>query len=233
MGDLDPGAIDHAFVLAAGRGERMRPLTDRVPKPLAVVAGRTLLDRALDHLAAAGVRRAVVNAHHLADVLAAHLAARAEPPHITLSREDALLDTGGGIARARHHFAGRDFFVVAGDALWEGPALTDLAGAWDPARMDILILLQPLRSMASGVGDYALLPDGRAVRSRSKTGTHMFTSLRINRAAIFAGAPARPFSYLALLDQAEVAGRLYGLEHRGTWHHISTMVDIAAAERAL
>lgn len=230
--------IDHAFILAAGRGERMRPLTRLVPKPLLPVGGRTLLRRALDHCAAAGVARATVNAHHRAGALAAHLAAYASGPHAvatTLAFERTLLDTGGGIAARLADFGGRDFFVLAGDALWEGPALPRLAAAWDPARMDILILLQPVAAMRAtrGVGDYDLGPDGRAVRARSKTGAYMFTSLRVNRAAIFDGAPAGAFSYLELLDRAQAAGRLHGLAHNGPWEHVSTPADLAAVRRAM
>lgn len=226
--------IDRAFILAAGRGTRMRPLTERMPKPMVELGGRSLIDRALDHLTEAGVRRVVVNTHHRAEVLEAHLAARTTP-QIMISREEELLDTGGGIARAVHHFGGLDFFVVSGDALWEGPALADLAAAWDPARMDILVLLQPLAAMAAtrGVGDYRLAPDSRAVRARDRSGTHMFTSLRINRAAVFDAAPGAPFSYLDLLDAAQAAGRLFGLEHAGAWHHVSTPADVAAVEGVL
>lgn len=224
--------LDKAFILAAGLGTRMRPLTDCIPKPLACVAERTLLDRALDHLYETGVRHVIVNVHHKASMIGDHLALRTDL-NITLSYEKILLDTGGGIAHVVTFFENKDFFVVAGDALWQGQALADLQQNWDPERMDILILLQPISSMhlTQGIGDYDLLPNGKAVRRADKSGAYMFTSLRINASHIFANAPQGPFSYLTLLDKAEAEGRLYGLVHKGTWHHISTMADITAVEK--
>lgn len=233
--------IDKAFLLAAGLGNRMRPLTNDIPKPMVQVGGQCLIDRALDQLAAQGVRSVVVNTHYKAEVLSAHLKGR-RVPEIILSPEPRLLDTGGGLAQGLPHFGGQDFFIIAGDSYWtDGPARTALQRLedhWDPGRMDMLLLLEPLSRMklTQGVGDYDFVASrgfGPIRRSRPQTGTHMFTSLRINCAAIFENCPAGPFSYLTLMDKAESQGRLYGLEHDGLWHHLSTPADVAAVNKAL
>lgn len=225
--------IDKAFVLTAGLGTRMRPLTEQIPKPMVEVGGQTLIDRTLDQLAAADVKEAVLNLHYKGEVLENHLQHRTEPK-IVFSYERELLDTGGGIYKQLKYFNNSPFFVLSGDGLWQdspdAPALPALAASWDPAKMDILILLQPVKTMklTQGVGDYDLLQNGQAVRSQAQTGAHMFTSMRINHPRIFANAPQGPFSYLSLLDRAEAAGRLYGIVHQGDWHHISEPKDVAA-----
>lgn len=228
--------IDNAFVLAAGLGSRLRPYTDDRPKPLVEVGGRTLLDRTLDALAAAAVKKTVINTHYRADQIEAAVSGRAKPA-VVLSYEPVLLDTGGGIAHALSHLGGVDgapFFVLSGDGLWrDAPgetALGQLAGVWDPENMDILMLLQPFETMklTQGAGDYDFMPDGRALRRADKSGAYMFTSMRINHPRIFKGAPQGAFSYLALMDRAEQEGRLFGLVHKGDWHHISTPADLEA-----
>jgi MurNAc alpha-1-phosphate uridylyltransferase len=232
---------DKAFILAAGLGTRMRPLTDSIPKPLAQVGGRTLLTRTIHQLQQTGVKKIVINTHHMAQQITDHL--KDQPgPEIVLSHEPILLDTAGGIKNALQHFDGEPFFVLSGDGLWTDaagtPALPALAAKWDPAKMDILILLQPVSTMklTHGVGDYDILPDGRStfpiVRSHGQTGTHMFTSMRINHPRIFDGVPDGASSYLPLLDKAEKAGRLYAIEHKGDWHHISTPADLQAVNEA-
>src|SRR3954463_16028313 len=95
-----PTAPRTAMVLAAGLGERMRPLTDRMPKPLVPVAGKPLLDHVLDRLAAAGVERAVVNVHYLADMIERHLKSRTKPRIAISDERAALLNTGGGVVKA-------------------------------------------------------------------------------------------------------------------------------------
>lgn len=227
-------APDHAFVLAAGLGTRLRPHTDTLPKPLVPVNGRPLLDYIFDHLKDAGVTHITVNLHHKPDRLREFLATR-DDVAVTQSFEDELLDTGGGVKKALGSLGGKPFYLINGDAFWVGPALRDIAAAFDPAKMDILLLLQPVAAMqlTEGVGDYDLLPDGRAVRNRAKTGTHMFAGIRLCRPEIFADTPDGKFSFLTLMDAAEAAGRLYGLAHAGDWHHISTPDDLAAVDAAM
>lgn len=223
-------APDRAFVLAAGRGTRLRPYTDTIPKPMVEVGGRTLIDRILDKLEAANVKQAVVNTHYQADILELHLEGRSSP-RITISHENELLDTGGGVVKALPHLGSHPFYVIAGDALWtDGPgcALKRLAAAWDPARMDILTLLQPRvrMTLTGSAGDYDLAPDGRVIRSRDKTGAYMWTNIRLNAPSLYQDAPTGAFSFLDLMDRAERAGRFYALVHDGDWHHISTPQDL-------
>ena len=149
-----------AMVLAAGLGKRMRPLTDRMPKPLVPVAGKPLIDHVLDRLAAAGVERAVVNVHYLAD----QIETPPRRPHTrrrSRSRTSAakLLDTGGGVVKALAALGGEPFFHVNSDTIWiDGvkPNLERLAAAFDPARMDALLLLAPAATSIgyAGRGDF-------------------------------------------------------------------------------
>lgn len=226
-----------AFILAAGLGTRLRPYTDTCPKPLIEVGGQTLIDHTLDRLEDIGVEDVIVNTHYHADQLVSHLKNR-KSPHIHISHEKTLLDTGGGIKNALEYFGNEPFFVLSGDGLWsDGPdesALQKLASVWDSDLMDILMLLQPVSSMnlTKGAGDYDVNTDGQAVRSQNKNGAYMFTSIRINKPEIFEKTPEGPFSYLTLMDRAEQQGRLYGLVHDGDWHHISTPQDLEAVRKA-
>lgn len=225
------------FILAAGFGKRLRPHTDDKPKPMVEVGGYTLIDHTIDHLILAGIKDLTVNTHYQADVLHEHLEKR-DDADFNISHEPEILDTGGGIKNALNHFQDEDFFIVSGDGLWsDGPenkALKRLSDAWDPEKMDILMLLQPVETMSvtKGVGDYDLDAEGKATRSMDQTGKLMFTSIRINRSSIFDDTPDKPFSYLELMDKAEAQGRLYGIAHDGDWHHISTPEDLEAV-RAL
>lgn len=227
--------VERAFILAAGQGTRLRPLTDRIPKPMVRIAGKPIIDYALDALDAAGVRDVVVNLHYKGEVLDSHLKSR-KRPKITLSWEEHLLDTGGGVRKALNFFQNTPFYVLNGDALWQdgpdGSALERLARAWDPVRMDILLLLHPAARVPGGTGDYDLLDDGQARRSSDKTGALMFAGIRIAHPRIFEGSPEGAFSFLTLMDQAQENGRLYGLAHDGLWHHISTPEDLARTDAA-
>ncbi len=224
---------ENAFILAAGMGTRLRPYTDHCPKPMVSVGGKSVINRALDHLEAAGVEQVTVNLHYMADMLAGHLQKRASPK-ITFSREGELLNTGGGVKRALATMDAGPFYIINGDAVWtdgpSGSALLRLSGHFDPATMDMLLLLQPVHAMhlTHGVGDYTLGEDGRATRSREQSGDLMFTSLRIVNPEIFHDTPDGAFSFLDLMDRAEAAGRLYGLAHDGDWHHISTPEELEA-----
>jgi MurNAc alpha-1-phosphate uridylyltransferase len=229
----------HAMVLAAGLGLRLRPLTETTPKPLVPVAGRTLLDRALDKLAAAGVTDAAVNIHYLAHMIEAHLAGRTTP-RIALSRETGeLLETGGGVRKALPLLGADPFFVVNADIAWEDgpvPALRRLAEAWDDAAMDALLLLHPVGTATGydGVGDYAIGPDGRLRhRGDASTAPYVFTGIQMLHPRLFDDAPSGPFSLARLYNRAEAAGRLFGIVHDGDWHHIGTLAGLEVAERRL
>src|SRR6476469_1852121 len=129
--------IDRAMVLAAGLGKRMRPLTDTLPKPLVQVADKALIDHVLDKLADAGVTQAVVNVHHRADQIEAHLKSRTRPRIVISDERGELLDTGGGVVKALPHLGSGPFFHMNSDTLWlEGvtPNLNRLAAQFDTAR---------------------------------------------------------------------------------------------------
>ena len=223
-----------AFILAAGFGTRMRPLTDTIPKPMVEVNGRSLIYRTLDKLRAVGIKDVVVNAHYKADVLAQHLneyVAQHSDVHIHLSKEDGILDTGGGVCHALDYFEDQPFFVIAGDNLWsdgEIPALRKLADQWDSNEMDILTLMQPIDQMDKtvGVGDYDLQDDGRVKRSHDKSGRYMWTNIRLNHPRIYKKYGDEAFSFLEIMDECEQKGRFYAFPHDGEWHHISTPDDV-------
>ena len=158
--------IRTAMLLAAGLGTRMRPLTAHRPKPLVPVAGKPLLDHALDRLAESGVERVVVNVHYLAEQVEAHLADRHAPEIIVSDERALLLETGGGVARALPLLADDRFLIVNSDNLWvDGPvnAVRLLAERWKDAAMDALLLVLPLARANNhgGVGDFHLDPAGR------------------------------------------------------------------------
>jgi MurNAc alpha-1-phosphate uridylyltransferase len=228
----------HGMVLAAGLGLRMRPLTATRPKPLIEVAGKTMLDWALDHLVEAGVRSAVVNAHYLADQIAAHVARRTQP-RIILSREDVLLDTGGGIAKALPHLGTGPFFALNADVVWRNgaqSALARMAAAWDDVRVDVLLLLHPtVRAVGyDGNGDYLLDRVGVARRRREREiAPFVFTGVQLIHPRLFAGAPRGIFSMNVLFDHAEAAGRLHAIAHDGDWFHVGTPAVLTEVEQLI
>lgn len=223
--------INQGFIFAAGFGTRMRPLTDDKPKPMVDINGKPMIDHILDDFSRHGITKAVINSHHKADILHEHLKFRTKP-FISISHEPELLHTGGGLKHALAHFNEQDFFVSNGDSYLESglnkTPLERMEETWSPDIMDILILLQSVKSMhlTEAVGDYDLDDKGRATRNLNKTGEYMFTSLRINAPRIFDDSPDEPFNYRDLMDKAQDQGRLYGLVHDGLWHHISTPKDV-------
>jgi len=227
-----------AMVLAAGLGKRMRPLTDDRPKPLIEVAGKPLIDYALDRFAAAGVTRAVVNVHYFADMMEAHLASRAAPEILISDERALLLETGGGLKKAAPLLGDAPFFCTNTDAILldeSGEACARLAEAFDTARMDALLLLVP-RARASGydgAGDFELFEDGRIAFRAGASAPHVFTGLQILSPRLLEGAPDGPFSTRLLWDKALKAGRLFGALHHGFWMHVGDFEGLKAAEARL
>jgi MurNAc alpha-1-phosphate uridylyltransferase len=227
------------MVLAAGLGERMRPLTDSRPKPLVEVAGKALLDHVLDRLAAAGVERAVVNVHYLADQIERHLAGR-KRPRITISDERALLlGTGGGVVKALAALGSAPFLHVNSDTIWiDGvkPNLELLAEAFDAARMDALLLLAPITSSIGygGRGDFTMAADGRLKRrGEQDVAPFVYAGAAILRPELFKDAPTGAFALTRLFDRAAAEGRLHGLRLEGVWMHVGTPDAVALAEEAI
>ena len=227
------------MVLAAGFGKRMQPLSHTVPKPLVEVAGRALIDRCLDGLQAAGVRTAVVNVHHLADRLEAHLAGRISPRILISDERGVLLDTGGGVKKALPLLGEGPFILRNSDSFWmEGvrPNLEWLIRGWDAARMDCLLLLaSTVQSVGyGGRGDFFLDKDGRLERRLERNvAPFAYAGAAILDPRLFADTPDGPFSLNLLFDRAIAAGRLFGVRLDGLWINVETPAAIALAENAL
>jgi N-acetyl-alpha-D-muramate 1-phosphate uridylyltransferase len=226
-------APETAILLAAGRGQRMGALTDGLPKPLIEVAGRALIDHGLDRLAAAGVRRVVVNLSYRGDAIEAHLAGRRDIA-IEFSREPAALETGGGIKKALP-LLGDVFYALNADIVWfEGkdPALARLASGFDPDVCDALLLMKPtaLATGYDGPGDFLMDPLGLPRRrGEREIAPYVFAGVEILHRRLFDESPEGAFSINRQWDRAIAAGRLRGLVHDGAWFHVGTPSGIAAA----
>jgi MurNAc alpha-1-phosphate uridylyltransferase len=216
----------------------MRPLTDHMPKPLVQVAGRSLLDHVLDKLGNAGVSEAVVNVHYLPDQIIDHVATRTKPRVIISDERDEVLETGGGVVKALPLLGHEPFFHVNADTLWiDGvrPNLARMADAFDPERMDILLLMAPTTSSIGygGRGDYEMLPDG-ALRKRKEHQVvpFVYAGVAIMSPAQFADAPSGKFSLTKMFDRANEQERLFGLRLDGVWMHVGTPDAVQAADEA-
>lgn len=228
-----------AMVLAAGLGLRMRPLTERVPKPMIRLGRKLLIDHVLDRLAEAGVAQAVVNVHYRADQIDRHLSTR-RAPRIQISDErDELLDTGGGIAKALPWLGSEPFLIHNSDSLWledAEPNLGRLARAFDGHRMDGLLLLAPAAGSLGyeGRGDFLMESDGR-LQHRPEGGRAplVYTGVSIVHPRLFADAPQGPFSLNLLWDRALAGSRLFGVRLEGAWMHVGTPSALAEAELAM
>lgn len=229
-----------AMVMAAGLGKRMRPLTATRPKPLIDVAGRNLLDRALDGVAAAGIEHAVVNAHYFADQIEAAVKSRRQPVRIDVSDERALLlETGGGIAKALPLIRGSSFFTINADNLWIDGAqdtLRLIAARWNPAEMDALLLLVPLARANGydGRGDFHMDGMGCLVpRGGLKVAPFVYSGIQIISRHLFDGEPIEPFTMWRAWHKAQAQGRMFGLSHPGLWFHVGTPASIGETEALL
>ena len=240
MKEPDRNALPHAaMVMAAGLGTRMRPYNGQIPKPLVTVSGKALIDHVLDRLAEAGVARAVVNVHHLADHIERHIAGR-KAPEIVISDERAeLLGTAGGPVNAMPLLGGGPFFLVNSDTIWiDGvrPNLVRLASVFDAASMDALLLMAPTATATgySGRGDFSMAADGRLKRRGERDVVpFVYAGAAILAPAFFKGVGKGPSSMSPLFDRAAEAGRLHGLRLDGIWMHVGTPDAVAAAEAAL
>ena len=233
-----PLASDAAMVLAAGLGKRMRPLTARQPKPMVRVAGKPLIDHALDRLAEAGIAKALVNVHYLADALQAHVRNRKNPEVVISDEREMLLETGGGMVRAADQLPD-PFFCLNSDNIWlDGPidAFAELSQVWDAERMDALLLLVPHKRAANfrGKGDFHMTPSGQLTRRRpGRVAPFIFTGIQIVAKRLLRDAPEGPFSTNILWDRAIEEGRLFGHAFSGMWYEVGTPQSIAPTEAAL
>ncbi len=233
---------DTAMVLAAGLGKRMRPITDHLPKPLIRIAGRAMIDHAFDRVAEAGIRRVVVNVHYLAGQVEAHLAGRMMPFIAISDERGQLLETAGGIRKALPLIGDRPFLVFNSDSLWidagaargERSNMRRLLAAWEPERMDILLLLAD-RAMSLGYegrGDFALEPGGSLRRRQGEESVpFVYAGVAILKPELFIDLPEGPCSLNLLFDRAQARRRLKGVVLDGEWLHVGTPEAIAPAER--
>jgi MurNAc alpha-1-phosphate uridylyltransferase len=229
---------DTAVILSAGLGTRMRPLTLKTPKPLLLLEGQPILAHTLRRLRQAGVTSIIVNAHHLSGQIADFLKSY---PEVTLSIEAELLETGGAIAamRSKNLLPDNPFYIINGDAFWiDGPTstLTRLATAFDPEKMDALLLLARAAGTIAetGSGDFLWPRGGKPKRREERdVAPYLFAGVQIVSPALFDDAPPPPFSMNLLWDRAMAAGRLDAIVHDGLWFHLSTPDDLARADAML
>ena len=227
-----------AMVLAAGLGTRMRPLTNDRPKALVEVGGKPLIDHMLDRLAEAGVETAVVNVHWFADRLEQHLAQRTAPKVVISDERALLLETGGGLKRARKLLGDEPCWVANIDSVWTQPTdnLGALAEAWDPERMDVLLLLARREASIGfeGAGDFFLGDDGRLTfRGDAPSAPFAYMGVHITKPGIVADEPRGPFSLTRVWRRLAEQGRLYGQVLDGFWMHVGDPASRAEAEAKL
>jgi MurNAc alpha-1-phosphate uridylyltransferase len=239
LSQTPPRAPHKAIVLAAGLGKRMLPITASMPKPLVKVAGQSLVDFALDRLHEAGIETVVVNVHHFADMLEAHLRTRALPRIVISDERGALLETGGGVKKALPLLGDEPFITFNSDSLWiEGnePNLKRLVKAWDPERMDILMLVAPLSTSIGfeGRGDFHMEESGRLRRrGTDDSAPFAYAGVAIVKPELVHGTPDGAFSANAFYDRAIAKERLYGLCMEGQWLHVGEPQAIGEAEKCL
>ena len=229
-----------AMVLAAGVGSRMRPLTDDRPKALVEVGGRALIDHVLDRLGEAGVETAVVNVHHFADQLEAHLAGRTHPRVRIADERAGLLDSGGGIKHALPLLGEEPIWVANIDSLWMGgttPPLELMKAAWDPALMDLLVLMVPRGHGIGFEGPRGFFRDaaGRITHSADDANPAPFANIgfQIMKPELLAGEPDGPFSILPIWWRLQAEGRIFGVVMDAFWMHVGDPAAREAAEARL
>lgn len=225
-----------AMVLAAGMGSRMRPLTDQTPKPLIEVSGKCLMDRMLDPLVAAGVERAIVNVHWLADQVESHVKARTDIEIIISDERGTRLETGGALAKARGLLGDDPIFVANTDAFWAPESVAPilaLAEAFDPSKMDVCLLVaDKMRTLGfPGAGDFTLSDDGQLVfRGDAPSAPMAYCGLRIMKPRLYDDAPVEAFSAVAIWKRLAEQGRLHGCQLDAFWLHVGDPLALKDAK---
>lgn len=234
--------IEDAMVLAAGLGTRLRPVTDTMPKPLVPIAGKPMIDYGLDALAEAGVKRAVVNVHHFADQMRAHLAGRTTPQIVLSDETDRLMNSGGGLARGLKLLGREPVLVMNADLFWIGEKpgqktnLQRLADGFDPEAMDMLMLCVKLEDTTGhdGKKDFSLDAEGRLSRYRDGSGTPVvYAGALALMPGLLDDAPDDAFNLNIYFDRAIGKGRLFGIMLEGHWITVGTPEAIGAAEAVI
>lgn len=226
------------MVLAAGLGTRMRPLTDDRPKALVEVAGRALIDHLLDRLSEGGVSRAVVNVHYFADRLEGRLQGRTRPQIVISDERGELLETGGGLKKARALLGDDPVLVGNIDSVWTEPgvpAVAQLLAAWDPDRMDALLLVVPVAKASGfdGPGDFFLEGGVLKFRGEAASAPYAYMGLHITKPQLVDDGPDGPFSLTRIWRPLAETGRLWGVAFDGDWMHVGDPQAVKAAERRL
>ena len=231
--------VKKAMLLSAGLGMRMRPLTETRPKPLVEFDGKALIDHALDRLEEAGIEEVVVNVHYLADQLEDHLKTRSSPNIVISDERDALLDTGGGVKKALPLLGEDPILTFNSDSVWVegmGSNLRELIEAFDPERMDALLMIaDAVRTIGyCGKGDFEMDPDGRlSRREESRTAPYMFAGVQVIKPQLFVDGPEGAFSTNRIWDALIEKGTLFGRRMGGLWMHVGAPDDLQDAEAAL
>lgn len=223
---------DALMLFAAGFGTRMGALTQDRPKPMIPVAGRPLIDYAIDIVDAADISTVVINLHYLPNEITRHLAHRKD---LQFSPEIKILETGGGLRAALPLLGDAPVFTLNSDAVWTGKnPLLQLRAAWDPAIMDALLLLLPATQAHghSGRGDFLLEPDGKIERANGAEG-HVYLGAQILKTQGLSAISEPVFSLNRLWDIAISQGRAYGILHQGAWCDVGQPASISIAEGVL
>ena len=227
--------VKKAMILAAGLGQRMRPLTDTLPKPLISVAGKSMLDRTFEHLKKIGISNIVVNTHYLAPLIIEHV--KALHPYAATSHEEILLETGGGIKKALPLLGHDPFFFFFFDNIWSGKQkLIGMEKKWDKEKMEALLLLIPREKAHGyeGAGDFFVDSQGCLRRpKKDEYAPFVYIGVQILTPDLFERTPHGPFSMNLLWDKVLEKGRLHGHIHRGEWFHMSTPQDIDKYEEQI
>ena len=226
-----------AMVFAAGRGTRMRHLTDSTPKPLIKVHGKTLLDHALDRVREADVPHAVINTHYQANQIATHLTA-INTPKIEISHEQsACLETGGGIRHAQGLLGTDPILTLNADAVWTGPnPLIACLTAWQPDKMDALLLLTRIENATGhkGKGDFSLDAQMRPIRrGNADTAPFVYVGAQIIKPATVYDHAEDVFSLNVIWDQLIARGTLFAAVFDGGWCDVGQPESIPLAEALL
>lgn len=235
--------LDVAMVFGAGLGTRMKELTKDKPKPLIEVNHKSLIDYTLDNLVLSGIRKVVVNSFYQYEKLENHLASyEKQNPNIeiVISREEERLETGGGIVKALKYL-GTSFFTLNSDVILvngEEKALDRLRNFWDPSKMDLLLLLQPLEKAIgyNGEGDFIISSEenGYLQSSKGKEGSkkYVYTGIQIIKSELFSLYRDGDIFSLSEIYKKFISkdnGRIRGLVHDSGWLHVGDKEGISKA----
>jgi len=229
------GKIKKAMLLAAGYGTRLKPLTDRMPKPLVPVAGKPMIEYALDKLRAYGIQEIIINVSHLKEQLTAYLSASHDLT-IKISEEAEPLETGGGLKKALPLLGSDPFFTINSDILWtdeQESALDRLTRYWDDAKMDVLLLTQP---KAKAIGhdkgeDHLFIKPGNTIDWNEQEAPYIIAGIGIMHPRILLNAPNGKFTVKILWHEALKQNRLACLPHHVQWFQTGTIQNIKIAEK--